>query len=243
MYIRKTWNMDKVIDVEMHYPGNYGAPGVPRGAKRNRTPEQITMQNTRNREKFLQRLILANFDIGDWHLTLNYRYKDRPDFQTGKKQVRNFLGSMRKVYKKAGIPFKYIVVTENGKKGHALHHHLVIQDIRTDAINTVQLVKQLWKYGNTYWSDLYEDGEYKDLAGYIVKKETKNESEWASYSRSRNLIVPKPKRKAMHRKHWPEQPWIKKGYELIKDSLIDGVNPVTGYPYRHYSMRRTRQRE
>lgn len=243
MYIRKIWDMGKVIDVEIHYPGNYGAPGVPRGPKRKRTPEQIEKQNIRNREKFIQRLILANFDKGDWHLTLNYSPEERPDFRTGKKQVRKFLCNMRKAYKRASIPFKYIVVTENGKKGHALHHHLVIQDIKTNTINTVQLVKQLWKYGNTYWSDLYENGEYKDLAEYIVKKETKNESEWAAYSRSRNLIVPKPKRTVMHRKRWTAEPKPKKGYEIIKDSVVNGINPITGYPYQHYSMRRTRKQE
>ena len=240
LYIVNEYDMGEVIDIEKHYPGNYGAPGMPRCKKKKRTPEQIEQQNQRNREKYLQRLILANFSPGDWHLILNYRPKDRPTYNDGRKQVKKFLADMRKAYKKAGYEFKYVYITERGKKGQAVHHHLVIQDIDAPGIRTTKLVKQLWQYGNTIWVDLYEDGEYKNLAEYIVKKETKEECGWASYSRSRNLIKPKLTRKKLRRKKWPEDPKPKKGFYIIKGSILNGINPVTGYPYQHYSMRRIR---
>lgn len=241
MYIRNTWHLGKeLIEIEHYYPGNYGAPGVPRGPKRNRSPEQIEKQNIRNRERFIQRLILTNFVEGDWHLVLNYRPKDRPDHQEAKKNLKRWIGRMRSAYKKAGYQFKYIAVTEYGKKGQALHHHLVIEDIADGKLNTARLVKQLWEYGNTRWTDLYEEGEYQQLASYIVKKETKQEGEWSTYTRSRNLIIPKPKRKKLRRSKWPEEPKPKKGYELIKDSLINGENPFTGYLYQKYMLRKIR---
>ena len=56
--------------IEKYYPGNYGAPGKKRGPKQKRTPEDIARQNQRNREKKVQRIILANFKEGDWHLII-----------------------------------------------------------------------------------------------------------------------------------------------------------------------------
>lgn len=237
MYVKKIWDFGWLKQVEKCYPGNYGAPGIERGEKKKRTPEDIARQNKTNREKKLQRLILANFKEGDWHLILKYRPEDRPsEFKEAKKQVRKFIADMRKEYKKAGIPFKYIVITEKGKKG-ALHQHLVIEDITEGGIITTKLVKKLWKCGNTTFIDLYEDGEYKNLAEYIVKKETKDNNEWATYSRSRNMVIPEPEKEIIHRRTWKKEPKPEKGFYIIADSVVNGINPVTGYPYQHYAMK------
>ena len=102
---------------------------------------------------------MANFKEGDWHLILKYRPKDRPGtYEEAEDQLKKFLAWMRKAYKKAGIPFKYIAVTERGKKGQVLHHHLVIEDIADERLITTKLVKELWRWGNTFWVNLYEDG-------------------------------------------------------------------------------------
>ncbi len=237
MYEKVEYDMDWVIEVENRYPWRWGAPGIKRQPRRKKTPEEIARQNQRNREKYLQRLIITNFRKGDWHLVLKYRPKDQPDtWEEAKKRVKKFIDRMRAKYKKAGIPFKWIMITERGKRGRAFHHHLIIQDAA--ALNTMKLVKELWQYGNTWWTDLYEDGEYKKLAEYIVKKETKDEDEWCSYSRSRNLKKPKKKKKRMFRKRWPEEPKPKKGYYIVKESIVNGENPVTKYPYQKYTMRR-----
>lgn len=242
MYIKKIYDMGKVVDIEQYYPGNYGAPGQVRQKKQKATPEQIRKQNERNRAKKLKRIILANFNPGDWHLVLNYRPEERPEnTEQAKKHIRKFIADMRRTYKKAGEVFKYIVVTEHGKKGGALHHHLIIQDMKT--INTPQTVRKLWKYGNMRLTDLYENGAYEKLAEYIIKTETKDPASWATYSRSRNLIVPKPQRKKIHRRRWPEEPKTrKKGYKIIKDSIVNGFNPVTGYPFQSYSLQRIERR-
>lgn len=237
MYERVTYDMGWVMDVENRYPGNWGAPEKERQPKRKRTPEEIKKQNQRNRAKYLQRLIITNFKKGDWHIILKYRPKDRPvTWEEAKKQIKKFIDKMRKAHKKAGLPFKWIKITERGKKGQALHHHMIIQDI--DQLNTVKLVKELWEYGNTCFIDLYEDGEFKNLAEYIVKAETKEEDTWCTYSRSRNLKKPKKEKEKIRRKRWPEEPKPKKGWYIIKDSIVNGTNPVTRHPYQHYSMRR-----
>lgn len=239
MYIKNEYHLGRVIQVEQYYPANYGAPGKPRAPKRNRTSDEIARQNRTNREKKIQRLILANFKEGDWHLILKYKPDDRPaTYDEAQNLLKTFLARMRREYKKQGQQFKYIAVTERGKKGQALHHHLVIEDIPG---LTLELVKKLWK-GFKNFIDLYEDGDFENLAEYIVKIETKEEAQKgkATYSRSRNLIIPKPRRKKMLRRRWPEEPKAKKGYEVDKRTVVSGINPVTGYPWQHYTLRRIR---
>lgn len=229
----------------MRYPGRYGAPGCSRSKKKDRTPEQIEKQNETNRIRKLQRLILANFRPGEsWHLTLNYAKDKRPEtYEQAKKLLRKFLAQMRKMYKAAGLEFKWIAVTEVGKKGQALHHHLIIEDVE----DVQKLVRQLWKHGNSFWSDIYEDGAMEQLASYMVKMETKKAPDGTTFKGTRythsrnNLIIPKPERKVMRRRTWPEQPRIPKGWELIKETMYDGENPVTGFPYRHYSLRKVKE--
>ncbi len=209
-----------------------------RGPRRKRTPEDIERQNKTNREKKVQRLILANFHEGDWHLVLKYKKELRPEsLAEAKKQVQKFLADMRKAYKKAGYQFKYIYVTERGKQG-ACHHHLIIEDIAEPGLNTKKMVMKHWQYGSKAFIPLYEDGEFENLAEYIVKKETKEEAEGCTYSRSRNLIVPEPQREIIHRRRWQQEPRPEKGWYIIPDSIVNGFNPVTGYPYQHYTMRR-----
>lgn len=214
---------------------------MPRQKKRKRTPEEIKRQNETNRWKKVQRLILANFKAGDWHLILKYLPGKRPeDLKEAMEQRKKFIEEMRKAYKKAGIPFKWIAVTERGKKAKTLHHHFVIEDVTMADLITVQLVKKLWSHGNVQFVSLYEDGEYEKLAEYIVKAETKEECHWCRYSRSRNMIVPKPKKEKIYRKRWIREPRAPVGWYVVKDSIWNGTNPVTGHPYQHYTIRRLR---
>lgn len=231
--------MGVIMQIEKYYPGNYGAPGEKRGKKKKITPEDVKKQNERNRWRKVQRLILNNFSPGDWHLILKYRPGERPeDYLTAKAHRKKFLDRMRKIYKAAGIPFKWIAVTERGKKGQVLHHHLIIQDIRTEDIDTVRMVKKLWDCGNAFFSELYEDGEFEKLAEYIVKAETKEEGGWCTYSRSRNLIPPKKTVEDVPHKRWRNPPVAPKGWYVVKDSVYNGENPVTGHPYQHYTIKK-----
>lgn len=79
MYIRRTYDMGLFREVHNYYPGNYGAPGKKRAKKRKPTPEEVDEFNSKNRARQLRRLILANFNVGDWHVVLNYRPDQRPE--------------------------------------------------------------------------------------------------------------------------------------------------------------------
>ena len=239
MYVREVYDLGQVMQVKNFYPGYRGAPGKKRAKKRKPTPEEMKRQNETNRWRKLQRIILANFRAGDWHLILKYRKGEAPeDYREAEEQRRRFIGKMRAALKKAGIAFRWIAVTERGKKGQVLHHHLIIEDIVSGKTNMVQLVKRYWTFGNAFFVSLYEDGEYEKLAEYIVKAETKEECRWCTYSRSRNLTIPQPKRKVMRRRIWKKEPAAKKGWYVVKDSIVNGTNPFTDRPYQYYTMRR-----
>lgn len=233
------YDLGDVIQVAKMKMGNHGAPGQKREKKKKKTPEDIRRQNEYNRWRKIQRIILANFKEGDWHLILKYRQGERPGtYEEAKEHRKKFLDRMRDAYRKAGIQFKWIIVTERGKKGQVLHHHLVIEDIRRDGIDTVKLVKKLWLYGNEFFVSLYGDGEYEKLAQYIVKAETKEECGWCTYSRSRNLVVPERKVEIIRHRRWRNPPVPPKGWYVVQDSVWNGENPVTGQPVQHYTLKR-----
>ena len=143
MYRRTTYDCGQVIDVQCYYPGNYGAPGKKRGKKQKRTPEDIARQNQTSRVLKVKRLIRCNFRKGDWHLTLNYRKGERPEtIEEAKSNLTKFLGAIRKELKKQDMTFRYIGVTEIGKKGQALHHHLIIEDLTIGGKSIVELASK-----------------------------------------------------------------------------------------------------
>lgn len=239
IYRKTTYDTGVVRIIRKCHPGNYGAPGKDRNKKQKRTPEDIRKQNYRNRCRKVQLLILYNFHPGDWHLILKYARDKQPgSYEEAVEQRRKFIDGMRAAYKKAGIPFKWIAVTERGKRKQVLHHHLIIEDIDRNGIKTAALVKKIWKHGGHFFSSLYEDGEYEDLAEYIVKSETKEECGWSTYSRSRNLVNPKPKVETIHSRRWRNPPVAPKGWYVVKDSVWNGENPVTGQPVQHYTLRK-----
>lgn len=239
MYIEKIYDLGDVKEVARYFPGNYGAPGCRRAPKKKATPEDIKRQNERNRARKIQRLILANFRQGDWYLTLTYRMPERPaDMKGAKGHRKDFLDSMRDACRRAGYEFKFLCVTEIGKRG-AVHHHLVIEDIATPELNTKNMVMEYWKYGGKHFTPLYEEGEYEELSDYMAKEEGKERS----YTRSRNLIVPEPVKRRVWGRKWEDEPEPEKGWHIIKDSLINGINPATGAPYQHYMMRRLERKE
>lgn len=233
-YRVKIWDMGDVVEVQKYHSGNYGAPGKKRQPKSRDTPEDVKRVNERQKVRKVWRLILANFKRGDWHLIL--RYRDKP--MEPKRTLQRFLGKMRRECKKRGIPFKYIAVTEIGKRG-GVHHHMVIEDLP----GIQDMVKKSWEEGSTYWADLYEsEDSFETLAEYLVKKTTKEEIPGCSYSTSKNLIIPKPRVEKRPARTWRENPKPKKGFYIVKDSLVNGINPITGAPYQRYVMKRIRGR-
>lgn len=240
-YIKKTWKTGKVIEVEKCHTGRYGAPGQKRQARVKPTREQIQKQNERNVQKKLRRLINANFQKDDIHLILTYKKELRPNPVDARKYLRAFLGKLRTKYRKYKKELKYIVTTE--WEGKAIHHHLVINDMVCGTITANKLVRELWPWGRPRFTLLDDTGEYKDLAEYLIKETSKTFRKEKNpnkqrYSCSRNLVRPEPEVEVVKAGTFREDPKPLKGYYIIKDSIVTGINRFTGFLYQFYSMRR-----
>lgn len=111
--------MGVVIHVEKHYPGITGRPaekgkekethagGCPQAER-----EEPLAEAPADHPGELQRGGLAP----DPEVPAGERPEDHKE---AKRHLRKFLNGMRETYRKAGIPFKWIAVTERGRKGRS----------------------------------------------------------------------------------------------------------------------------
>jgi hypothetical protein len=232
MYKKTEYRMPQSIEVEVTHKGRYGAPGMERGKRQKPTPEEVKRNNERQRLKRIRRKINMNFCQNDYHLVLTYRREERCTMEEAMIQIRKWLDRLRYYYKKAGEPLKYIAVVAIGERG-AVHAHVILNGI-TDTPN---LARKHWKKGRVHMTMLDDSGEYAQLAAYIMQQDTGQER--MKYICSRNLKEPRPIKKDIKRFD-PEKIRPYKGYYLDQDSIITGINPVTGYPYMQYTMKKVR---
>lgn len=234
-------DLDKV-EVAKHYSGRYGAPGMPRAEKKNRTPEEMARQNHWRRCRDLRRLLELNFSPGDWHVILTCRKEERPEKEEAKAVIRKFLSRLRGAYRQQGWELRYVITCEIGKRG-AVHWHMVLNNEHSEKKDTAGLIRELWERGRVYFSALEAVESYGKLAEYLAKEaarriENGETLEKLSYSCSRNLRRPVEKRERIKAAAWSRVPRIPKGWELEPGSLINGINRYTGLPYQRYTLRR-----
>ena len=233
-FIKKVYKLKNVIEVEEYHTGRYGAPGQIRKKKREFTPEQVGRINQANKEKECRRKLRQYFDVGDYFVNLTYAKDTRPaDMAEAKKHFRRFMRIVRREYKRSGYELKWIRNIEVGQR-NAWHVHLVINRIPDADL----IIRKAWKkIGKVIIQNLTEDGEFKRLAEYITKSPVNSSLVESDYSSSRNLPVPEPEKHIYKRwKTWKKEPRIPEGYYLDKESMYEGENPVTGYPYRTYAL-------
>ena len=233
-----------IIDVEEFHDGRYGDPGGKRTKKAKPTKEQMQKVNAQNKAKRCRQRLLMYFDEKDCFATWTYEVKRRPlnmaaalwDFQKAMKIVR-------REFKKRNRECFWIRNIERGTKG-AWHIHLVIKEIG----DTANILKQAWINGGTYVEEIrlnekIYDEDFTKLANYMTKDENtvvlkangepaKPRLKEANYNTSRNMPLPEPKVDKLIR--WKAEPKPKKGYYIAK--IYEGINPVTGYKYRRYTM-------
>ena len=242
MYDKVTCQIKDKKEISKHYSGRYGAPGKEREKKSRPTPQEMAKQNHWRRCRDLRRLIELNFGPGDWHVTLTCEKDKRPTQEEAPKVLRDFLGILRRGYKRRGWDLKYVVTCETGERG-AVHWHLIVNNEHDGETDAAKLIREAWKKGRTYFSPLEESGDYAKLADYMVKEAArridKGETlEKMSYSRSRNLKKPVERRTKVRATGWRKDPTIPKGWELVPGSLENGTNKYTGLPYQRYVIRR-----
>ncbi len=231
-YVMKTITAGKVVEVEKHYSARYGKR-CGRSAKREPTREQQQEINRRNAETHLRRLINANFGAGDWHLVLGYRREYTRSPEEAKQDLSRFLRKYRVWCKENGVPVRYITVTEYERK--RVHHHLVIPAI------PLKVLYELWVFGRPHITPLDRTGDYGQLASYLIKETERtfqqpNAATRKRWTQSKGLNQPIVKHTVIHADKWREQPKAKRGYYILKNSIVSGIHDVTGMPYQRYIM-------
>ena len=234
MFITKWSRAGEYIFIKNYSPRSYGAAGHKRKKRMRDTPKAMEKYNNQKRAEKLQMLMILNFDKG-YHVTLDYPKDQRPQtYEEAEKILRKCLYKVSRRLKKQGIRFKYIAVTERGKRAAALHHHVIIEGDKEILMELTDAWGDHWKL-----SKMYEDGAYKDLADYIIKIETKEEQTKgkARYHRSRNLKEPTV-RCSLIPGAIKDDPEIPEGYLLEEGSFVNGYNEILGIRYQSYVVRK-----
>lgn len=176
-----------------------------------------------------------HFRANDYYVTLTYARENRPaGMEEAKKDFAKVIKKLRREYVAVGKPLKWIRNIEVGTKG-AWHVHLVINRIPDLDI----ILQDVWPHGRVHYQLLHERGGFRKLAEYITKTpKTDPHLKETSYSTSRNLPIPEPEVKIIGSKTWRKKPVIPKGWYLDRESFWEGVNPVTGYLSRSYTLLR-----
>lgn len=247
-YIRDTWDCVDTLEVEEKHTGRYGAAGQKREQRKEPTPEDIMRQNQWKRVRDLRRLIKWNFTTGDSWITLTYRKDERPSWGEMIKHMQKFIRQLQTRYRKYGWTLKYIWRPQIGKKG-AIHIHILISAMSNAETRTEKIVKDLWTHGNPNMKVVY-DLKNGDLAEYIATPLQEWEPEEAkSFHPSRNLIRKEPARETVRRRSLIDKQGRireikpKKGYYVDPNSVEQGINPVTGYAYRRYTLVKIQREE
>jgi hypothetical protein len=244
------WRFRDSTEYEYKYAGRYGAAGESRAKRKKATPEQVRQQNRRNRETRMRRLIKANFRSSDLWITLKYPAGTKKSIEEAANDLKNFLRKLKRRYNRAGHDLKYIYRIEIGKKG-GVHVHLIINRVNGSDL----MIQSAWQQGYFNITPMYETGDFKALAEYIVKEPPEDgqmmllddteKKKVTRYSTSRNLIRPVPETKEYKRR--TVERLIRNGirpsagYHIDEDSIVTGTNPYTGMSYIYYTEIRIRR--
>jgi hypothetical protein len=233
MYINKVQIAGDYVLVSNYTHRGFGAPHRKRRPKTRESTKAMSDYNRKKRAEKLQLLMILNFDCG-YHITLDYPKDQRPEtYEEAEENLKRFLYAMSRKVRQIK-PFKYIAITERGKKREALHHHMVIEG---DPF-LLREITRLW--GNHIKiSQMYEEGAYEDLAEYFAKIETKEEQTKgkSKYHRSRNLKKPTERSRIVAGK-LKDEPVVPKGYDLMEDTVRGGFNEYVGIRYQKYMIKK-----
>lgn len=209
--------------------------------------------NERRSIRHLAELINTNFNENDIRVDLTYSGEE-PKPEEAEKRLDQFLKCARTFWKKLGLLFKWILVTEYqaesahaGKEGQhvRIHHHLLVNSGGEKV--KFSDIKKLWPYAKLKFNTMrYFDGTWEAaqaIANYFTKETSKTMKkpgtiQKARYRRSRNLTPPNVKVETIHSRTWAKAPRPPRGY--IIQGIEEGFTEE-GYPFRYIVMVKTEE--
>ena len=137
-----------------------------------------------------------------------------------------FKRRIRAIYKKAGVPAKYISVLENLNGGGRPHAHILLPAV---PMKWIEKIKAAWPHGNVeikLFGGHLRDAE--KMADYFTKEKIADQS--GRIQPSRNLVRREPKKERVTRADaYNPELVAPKGYSIIKD-LSYRTYTAEGYP-------------
>lgn len=250
-YIRRDWEShDSRFRICEKYHSFRAQPQNPKVKERRcpRTGEGTGVKqkiiNVRQSTSNLTRLLMDNFRIGDWYLTLSLKKLVKQEEM--EKAYSSLMRELRKFYRKKGQELKYVSVIENKAGRGRPHLHIIMNGRDIPFMELKPVLEKHWLLGQAYLKN-YSGGatDAKKLAAYFTKEdivtkkditEEELEKELGQRGRlraSRNLIRTKPTVKTISRSDtFRDEMKPPAGYRLVKELSYSGVNE-DGYAYQH----------
>jgi hypothetical protein len=268
-YWRKRWkSRDGKVLVVDKYHSQKMQPKNPlvREKRRKRTAGASTLTqeqvNLRHRVDRLTRLLLDNFEVGDWWVT--FKLADAVYEKTFRREYEKMLRRMRDAYRKAGHELKYIAVLENLSGRGRMHGHIIVNNVQPFSV-LKKMMRAAWQLGDCHIKPY--GGEVMDaqrLASYMCKEDVIGKAirerkklmtaarnggkvdgrqlkkldriivgERSRICPSTNLVRTKPKKEVVSRAEtYREEIRAPRGYHVVKELSYSGWT-VDGYPYQH----------
>lgn len=157
------------------------------GKRRGRFRETSEMQKKLNERHALEMLtwtIHANFDSASVVFSPTYSDGCYPEDEAQfNRDVRNFIGRVARLYKRAGKEFKYIVIRAYGEEHGRLHLHFIFSGGVDYAA-----IRAAWKMGRCNYKQLeFDECGVVDLSRYLFDQRHVGARRWSG---SRNLVKP-----------------------------------------------------
>lgn len=268
-YWRKRWKSrdGKVIIIDKYHSQKM-QPKNPlvREKRRKRTAGASTptqeQVNLRHRVDRLTRLLLDNFETGDWWIT--FKLADTVNEKIFRREYEKMIRRVRDAYRKAGHELKYIAVLENLSGRGRMHGHIIVNNVQPFSV-LKKMMRTAWQLGDCHIKPY--GGEVMDaqrLASYMCKENTIGKAirerkklmtaarngrkvdgrqikkldhiivgERSRICPSTNLVRTKPKKETVSRAEtYREEIRAPKGYHVVKELSYNGWT-VDGYPYQH----------
>ena len=245
-YTQYTYRFSNSVEYEFHYAGRYGLKGECRAKRKKKTAEAVKRYNQRKRIDKVRRLIKANFKKYDYFITLKYPRGTRKNVDEVQADLKKFLSSLRRKYQRREAQLKFIYRLEIGKRG-GIHCHMILPRLPDGDM----IISSSWHQGTVNFQNLYDKGNYEQLASYITKEPTEEiekqlsffpeeeQKQFIKYSTSRNLIRPICEKKKYSRwtvkKLLENGPTASEGYYIDKSSIVSGISQWTGMSYLYYT--------
>lgn len=207
--------------------------GEKREKRKNVTSEEVEKINRRNSEKTLTIKVHHNFSEGDFHHTLTHEGVE-PSLAEANNRLNKFKSNVRNWAKKNKVEFKWVLVTEWLNK--RVHHHIIVnKEI------PIEIINKYWHHGFVRSVMFDHTGDYRKLCSYLMKETDKTFRmddcpTKKRFSCSRNLEMPPVFREEINPVEMLKEPKPIRGYYIDKDSLWEGVNPLTGQLCMEYVM-------